>query len=89
MILFYLEKTETFKKYRQSGYLDVFLLIYLFSIASFAVTFILALLSFSKQDIPMLFKLMLMSAFNNLFQVVLLSFIIIALVWRSGHEQQQ
>ena len=86
-ILFSLTNTTAFKKYQRIGYLDVLLFAYFISILNFIATFILSILSFSKTCSPLLFNFMIMSLMNNVFQIFLLSIIILNLFKKASQEQ--
>ena len=86
-VLFSLIKTETFQKYKRQGYLDLLIFIYLFAILNLVLSFVLSILSFSNKCQPLLFNTMLMSAINNIFQLCLITLIILNLVRTAGNEK--
>lgn len=75
-----------YNKYKRRGYLSVMLWFYFFSIICLIVTFVLALLCFSKIGSIALFQTMLMSAVNNLFQIALITLVIINMAGRVSDE---
>lgn len=85
-VLFSLIKTDAFKKYNNKGYLDLFIFIYFVSILSLVATFTFSILGFSNNCPPLLFNLMLMSATNNIWQLSLITLIILNLVRKAASE---
>ena len=85
-ILFSLIRSEAFQKYKRQGYLDLLVFVYWFAILSLVFTFVLSILGFSNNCLPLLFNAMLMSAINNIFQLCLITLIILNLVRKAGNE---
>ena len=85
-VLFSLFHSRSFAKYEKDGYLDVFLSIYISSILSLIVTFILSILSFSSNYSPYMHNLTLMSAINNIFQIGIITIIIVNLFKRAAKD---
>jgi hypothetical protein len=85
-VLFSLGGTKAFRKYSSHSYLELFLYFYFFSLICLMLTFGLSIFGFAKQGSPLLFKLMIMSAVNNLVQISLIAYVIINMANRASGE---
>lgn len=85
-VLFGVTKSQAFQQYRRKGYFDLLIFVYWFAILNLVATFILSILGFSNNFFPLLFKSMLMSTVNNIFQLCIITFIILGLVRKSANE---
>jgi hypothetical protein len=85
-VLFGMGQTHAFRKFREKGYLDLFFFIYLFSVVNLGLTFLLAILGFSSRYEPFLFNSMLMSSVNNIFQISLITIIILNMFKKASQE---
>lgn len=78
-ILFSFSSSGTFKKYKKNGHLDVFFSIYYFSIVCLIFTFAIAVFTLANVNGAWPVRLSIMSTINNLWQISLLTIIIINL----------
>lgn len=85
-IIFSFTQTKTFERYRKRGHLSLLFFCYLVTIASLVVTSFLALANFSEELHVWLFRLLLMSATNNIVQIALLSIVISNIARHASHE---
>lgn len=77
----------TFEKYRNNGYLDIFIKLYEIAIFCLVVTFCLALASFAQKIPKIVFDIMIASLINNLTQTILLTIPVINIVRRSHSNE--
>ena len=85
-LLFAINSSKAFKRYKKQGYLDVFFPLYFFTVFSLMMTFCLAMLGFAKQGSKGIFEAMMMSATNNMCQLFLITAIILVLAKRASAE---
>lgn len=88
-ILFSLANSTVFKKYKKGEYLSIFFKIYYFAIINLILTLVLALLSYGKGTSSWAMQASLASTVNNLFQIGLITFIIINLSHRAFHNEEK
>lgn len=82
-VLFAVINTRVFNKYKEKGFFDIFMAVYLFSIVNLIATFVLSIFSFSKNYCPTVFNITIMSATNNIVQLGLVSCIILSIFKKS------
>jgi len=75
-IIFAVIDTESLKRYRRNGYLDLLCNLYIFTVISLVCTAFLSLYGFSSTPFVWMFRVMMMSFSNNLFQVMIIIIII-------------
>lgn len=85
-ILFSLSGSRTFRKFNKNGYMSVFFMLYYSAIIGFMLTFIISLVLFSNEISIWIFRIGVMSAFNNIIQIGILTVTIVNLVKRAGDE---
>ena len=83
-IIFAVIDTESLKRYRRNGYLDLLFNLYLFTVISLVCTAFLSLYGFSSTPFVWMFRIMMMSFSNNLFQVMIVIFIITNITRRAS-----
>lgn len=86
-VIFGLIHSKSFVRYEKKGRLSVFLYIYILSIINLLITFMLSILSFSNNCLPIIFNATCMSAINNIAQILLITIIIINLFKNAAQEQ--
>jgi len=69
-IIFVAIDTEALKRYRRNGYLSLFFNLYIFTVISLVITAFLSLYGFSSTPFIWMFRIMIVSFSNNIFQVI-------------------
>lgn len=75
-IIYAVIDTESLKRYRRNGYLDIVLNFYVFAVISLVCTAFLSLYGFASTSFVWMFRIMMMSFSNNIFQVMIVIYII-------------
>jgi len=83
-IIFAVIDTESLKKYRRNGYLDLLFNLYIFTVISLVCTAFLSLYGFASTSFIWMFRIMMMSFSNNLFQVMIVILIITNITKRAS-----
>lgn len=83
---FSLQKYRFFKRWVSDGNSKVFFSLFYIAITCLFMTFLFCLLVFSKAAMWISFKLMLISVLNNVFQLFLISMLIVNMVGHSNRE---
>lgn len=85
-ILFSFVNSESFRRYKKRGYLQMFFFSYFLTIICLVITSFLALANFSSTFHPWLFRIQIISFTNNIVQIALLTLVISNVARHASHE---